>query len=110
MARTQKNKTKLEILINPVENRFNAVESEVEEEAMMHLIYSDVKSVIRGGIVGGMAGYILSGGDEHYTLYSSIIGALTDMVQNTLQFLNLHSMKRENPQRYQEIKNKSLIN
>jgi len=108
----RKNLERIRELMNPFENRVNCVESDnIFKKIGYHLLGSG-ECVLRGGIVGGAIGALVGGFDEKYTLLGTMLGVGIDTAHDALRKINWISMKRDNPENYQNHirKCKKLLN
>jgi len=96
----------LKVNLNPVENRFNYAEG--NKPVKNHLI-GVLKTIVRGGLIGGFTGAVVSDGDIKYSLVFVGVGAALDCGQDALRKINLRVLKRNNQEEYEIHKNKYRI-
>lgn len=89
-------------LLSPKENRFKFVEDDNFYEQFGSCIRGSIMSFIRGGIIGGISAYILSGGHPRYTVLGAGIGSAFDVAQDALRKISLLSMYHRNPKEYKK--------
>ncbi|MBU1129157.1 MAG: hypothetical protein KJ949_00835 [Nanoarchaeota archaeon] len=91
-----------DILFN-IKNRLELVDSFSKKKIVDGFYYSTlcgVRSLIRGGIVGGLGGYLLSGGNLRTTFTGAVAGASIDFAQHGIRTINLISLSVRNPLEY----------
>ncbi len=86
--------------LSPLENRFVYLESKSLREALAANVIGTTVSWVRGGIIGASLAALTMGNDYHYLLAGAGMGMAIDLCQDTIRKINLHAMKRENPEKY----------
>ena len=84
-------------IIFPVNDRFDVIESfstESVRQGVLSTIKGIAKSVVRGGVVGYAAGYLI-GGDADSAKVGAYIGAGVDYFQHTFRLFGLMGMSRQ---------------
>jgi len=93
-------------LLNPAENRFNYAEG---NKPIENALIGTLKTIVRGGIIGGFIGLIKCHGESEPILNWAGIGLAIDVAQDAIRKINLKTLRRNDSDEYSKHK-KAYLN